>query len=419
MRPEALTSARWGELCDREKAVPAAVHEAVDAILADVETRKDAALREWTEKLDGCDLEDPWLPQEAWNAACARVPSDLQEAIRDNLGRIRAFHEASTAQGHVMETAPGLSLGRIAVPLPRAACYVPGGRAAYPSTVLMTVAPAAIAGVADIIVVTPPDKDGHVPDAVCFAAREAGAHRILRAGGAQAVAAVGHGTARVPRVSVLVGPGNAYVTAAKQKVAGLRTDFPAGPSELLVIADRTSNPHHVALDLAAQAEHDPDAQVVLVATDAGTAEDVCAALDALVPSMERAAIVAASLQHAACFVAPLDDAIAFANDYAPEHLSLAVANPRDVLPRITNAGSVFLGSTPVSLGDYGSGTNHVLPTMGHARLHGGLGVDHFRRWMTWQEATPEGLAHVAPSITRLAAEEGLHGHAAAVTGRLS
>lgn len=418
---QALTEAAAARFIDRAQAVDDAVLERAGAIVAEVRSEGDAALRRWTLQLDGVDLEQPFLDDEAWEAGASACPPEVQAAIDGNLARIQAFHALQTGAEQTLETAPGLTLGRRPVPHAVAACYVPGGRASYPSSVLMTVAPARIAGVERIIVVTPPRPDGTVDPAVLYAARAAGATDVLRAGGAQAIAALAHGTDGIPRADCIVGPGNAYVTAAKRIVGdAVGTDSPAGPSELLVLADASAQPVPIALDLIAQAEHDPDAQCILVTDDAALAAAVADELTARVPVADRADIVAASLRdHGALLVAEsMDAAIDFTNAYAAEHLEIHTADPRATLARTRNAGSIFLGPhTPVPLGDYGSGTNHVLPTMGFARIRGGLAVDDFRKWITWQEATEAGLAAVASDVVTLARAEGLSGHAEAVAGR--
>lgn len=416
-----LDAEAWA-LADRAEDVPAKVVAAARRIVADVRSGGDKALRAFTKKFEGCDLADPFLPQAEWDAAAATVPAEVRTAVDENLARIQAFHRLQAGQAQALEVAPGVRLGRRPVAHEAVACYVPGGRASYPSTAMMTVVPAKVAGCPTIIVATPPRRDGSVDPVVLYAARQAGATHVLRAGGAQAIAALAYGTARVPRVQAIVGPGNAYVTAAKQAVAGhVWTDSPAGPSELLAIADASADPAKVALDLLAQAEHDPDAQVVLVATQRSVADAVRAELVARLPTQARRDIVAASLaDKAVLLVAPsLDEALRFSDAYAPEHLTLMVADPAKALARVRNAGSVFLGPhAPVSLGDYGSGTNHVLPTMGHARVRGGLSVEDFRKWVTWQEVTEAGLARIGPAVATLARAEGLIAHAEAVEERL-
>lgn len=405
---------------ERRKAVPREIRTAAARIVHEVRAGGDVALRHLTKRFDGADLEDPWLSPEDWDRLAQACPAPVQAAIRGNLARIQAFHERQRRDEDTFEVVPGVTLGRRPVPAMRAACYVPGGRASYPSTVLMTVVPARIAAVADIIVTTPPRKDGSIDPAVAYAAQAAGATRILRAGGAQAVAAVAIGTQSIPRVEVVVGPGNAYVTAAKHVLRDeVRTDSPAGPSELLIIADETADARFVAADMMAQAEHDPEAQVILVATDEGLARTVAKELEREAPKAVRSATIEASLRgHGAIIVATLDAAIGFSNDYAPEHLAIVTKDPETVLSSVRHAGSVFLGPwAPVSIGDYGSGTNHVLPTMGFARFTGGLSVDHFRKWITWQEATEQGLQAIADDVTTLADAEGLHAHAEAVRRR--
>lgn len=416
-----LDDAAW-RLADRADDVPSKIVTEARRIVAAVRAGGDAALRDFTKRLDGCDLEDPFLSAAAWAKAAATVPHEVRQAIDDNLRRIRAFHKLQTAKEQKLTVVPGVRLGRRPVALDAVACYVPGGRATYPSTALMTVVPAQVAGCKTIVVATPPQRDGLVDAAVLYAAQQAGATHILRAGGAQAIAALAYGTKRIPRVKAIVGPGNAYVTAAKQAVANqVRIDAPAGPSELLVVADAQANPQRIALDLLAQAEHDPDAQVLLVTPSQTLAESVRTELVRRLPEQARATIIEQSLrEHGGLLVSKdLKEALAFANHYAPEHLSLFVRDPRKALGAIDNAGSIFLGEhAPVSLGDYGSGTNHVLPTMGHARVRGGLCVEDFRKWITWQDVTPTGLRNIGPAVATFAKAEGLLAHANAVEERL-
>ena len=409
-------------LVHRARGVDPEVVQAASLIFEHVRRDRDGALRELTKRFDGADLEDPFLSREDWDAGAEACPPAVRDAIRGNLERIRAFHARQVGGEDVVEVAPGVTLGRRPVPYDAVGCYVPGGRASYPSSVLMTVLPAVLAGVPRIVVATPPRRDGSIDVAVLFAAREAGATHVLRAGGAQAIAALTLGTPAVPAVDAIVGPGNAYVTAAKRMSAEVvHTDAPAGPSELLVLADQTARPRPIALDLVAQAEHDPDAQVLLVTDHAPLADAVAAELEALVPAAARREVVEASLRdHGLLLVADdWDAACSFAERYAAEHLEIHSRDPRADMARVRRAGSVFLGPhSPVPLGDYGSGTNHVLPTMGFARLRGGLSVDDFRTWVTWQEVTPEGLAAIGDDVAVLADAEGLHGHAEAVRARM-
>lgn len=423
-RVRKLDAAAWA-LADRAQAVPATVARDAQAILEQVRTGGDAALRQLTTRFDGCDLPDPFLSNAEWSRAAATVPAALRRAIDANLRRIRAFHQLQVGQPQTLTVEPGVQLGRHAVPFDAVACYVPGGRASYPSTALMTVVPAQLAGCKSIIVATPPRQDGSVDPVVLYAAKKAGATHLLRAGGAQAIAALAYGTAQVPRVQAIVGPGNAYVTAAKQAVAAsgrVRIDSPAGPSELLVVADAQADPARITLDLLAQAEHDPDAQVLLVSTSKTVADAVAQELADRLPSQARRSIIAASLRdHAHLLVAKdLTEALRFVDAYAPEHLTLLVSDPAKTMARVRHAGSIFLGpNAPVSLGDYGSGTNHVLPTMGHATLRGGLSVDDFRKWITWQQVSEAGLRRIGPDVAAVARAEGLVAHAVAVEERLA
>lgn len=422
LTPQRLSEIDGDTLTERAAQLDPAVQERVAAIVADVASDGDDALRRWTLELDGCDMAEPFLADDAWSALADQCPAHVRTAIDGNMRRIEAFHRLQVAEEMTMEVEPGVRLGRRPVPHEVAACYVPGGRASYPSSVLMTVVPARLAGVNDIIVVTPPRADGSIDAAVAYAAQAAGATRILRAGGAQAIAALAHGTATIPRAQAIVGPGNAYVTAAKQLMSDrVSIDSPAGPSELLVLADGEADPTFIAADLVAQAEHDPDAQCILVTDSDALAARVAKELVAQVPAAKRTDIVAASLRdHGALLVADsMDEAIAFANAYAAEHLEIHTRDAQAVAARIQHAGSIFIGPhAPVPIGDYGSGTNHVLPTMGFARNRGGLSVDDFRKWVTWQDVTPEGLAAIADDVMALAEAEGLHGHADAVRRRL-
>ncbi len=405
-------------LLQRAAEVPADVEAAVEAIFMHMQDPR--GLRELTRRFDGADLPIPILSEEDWEASAQACPQEIQEVLRENHARIVRFHEMQVPTASTIEMQSGLRLGRKPVPLASAGCYVPGGRASYPSTVLMTVTPARLAGVQRIVVVTPPRRDGTIDPAVAYAAKLAGATQILRAGGAQAIAAMAFGASGFDPVRAIVGPGNAYVTAAKQRVAGMVvTDPPAGPSELLVLADATANAHNIALDLIAQAEHDPDARVVLVTTDEDLGVAVQKTVATLAADADRAEVLEASLPHGMILLAQdMDEAVDFVNAYAAEHVSIQTADPHALLARIENAGSVFLGQqTPVSLGDYGSGTNHVLPTMGYALLRGGLSVEDFIKWITWQEADQEARKALTPSIAAFARAEGLTNHARAMEER--
>lgn len=400
--------------------------DAVRPLRDAVRTRGDAALRELTEKFDGARLDRLEVPVQERAAALARLPPRVQDALRTAHANVERFHRAQLRESSDVEVVPGLRAGRRHVPLARAGAYVPGGRAVYPSTVLMTVTPAKVAGVREVVVCTPPGPDGHVPDATLAACHLAGADRVFSVGGAQAVFAMAYGTESVPACDKVVGPGNAYVMAAKSLVAGhVGIDSPAGPSEVLVL-HTGSEPAHLARDarfavaeMLAQAEHDPEAACVLVTTDEAFLAEARAALAARLADAPRREVVTASLaKRGALLLAEREEALAFSEAFGPEHLVVLGRAPREDLSRLTNYGSAFLGPwSSVALGDYCSGPNHVLPTAGLSRAFSGLSVDDFLRRPTHQEATPEGLRRLAPVAETLAALEGLPNHAAALALR--
>lgn len=402
---------------------------AVARIIDRVRTGGDAALGELTAELDGAlppSLEiDPMQMADAWLA----IDRGLRSAIDDAAERIRTFHAADRPQDRRVETAPGVVCSVVYQPLGRVGLYVPGGSAPLVSTVLMLAIPARLAGCSEVVLCSPPGPNGAVPPEILAAAGRCGVDRLFCAGGAQAIAAMAYGTETIPRCDKIFGPGNAWVTEAKQQVSldpdGAAIDMPAGPSEVMVIADHSAlagdGATLIAWDLMSQAEHGPDSQVLLVTDSRALAEAVVTRLEALAPSTARAPILQLSLRAARILlVAGLDEALAIADDYAPEHLILNTAEPRALAARVRHAGSVFLGRwTPESLGDYCSGTNHVLPTFGWARSHGALGLGDFLRRMTLQEASPEGLARLGPTAETLARVEGLEAHRMAVTARLN
>lgn len=405
-------------------AAPAGVSEAVSGILAAVRERGDAALVEFTARFDGVALDPSALEVPA--AAVASAPGRLDAEVREALGRARArieaFHRRQLPEGYRLEDAGGNVLGVLVRPLQRVGVYVPGGRAAYPSSVLMGAVPARLAGVEEVVVCTPPGPDGRVDPAVLAAAAEAGVSRVFRVGGAQAVAALAYGTDAVPRVDKIVGPGNVYVTEAKRQVFGaVDIDGLHGPSEVGIVADDGADPAWVAADLIAQAEHDPLAVCVLLTPSADLARAVKEELGHQLAEAPRAKIARAALeaQGALVITADLDEAMELANALAPEHLQLMVADPLPWLERVRHAGAVFLGyDTPVPAGDYAAGTNHVLPTGGTARFFSGLGVADFVKTIDYFYSSPGGVAEWGPASLALAGREGLHGHGAAVARRL-
>ena len=406
------------------QAVSDTLRAGVRAIFEAVVARGDEALRDYTAQFDGVSLDDFEVGAEELEAAAAQVPAAVQAAILEAAARIEAFHRAGITQPYEVETAPGLLCQRVQRPINRVGLYVPAGSAPLPSTALMLCIPARLAGCGEIILCTPPRADGSADPAVLLAARQAPGLRVFKLGGAQAIAAMALGTPTVPRCDKLFGPGNAYVDAAKQLAArrpgGPAIDLPAGPSELMVIADAGANPAFVAADLLSQAEHGPDSQVLLLSDDRALLDAVDAALAAQLSTLPRAAIARAALAGSPAILVPdLAAAFAIANDYAPEHLSLALRAPRAWLDQVASAGSVFLGDwTPETLGDYCSGSNHVLPTGGHARAWSGLSVAAFRKSIAVQEASRDALAEAGPCAATLARAEGLQAHARAVELRL-
>jgi histidinol dehydrogenase len=398
------------------------VTDTVSSILEDVKTNGDVALRQYTKQFDGVDIDDIEVDSRTIEAALDTVDPDLLVHLRTAADNIRAFHQAQLGESQwFMESSPGVMLGQKTTPLAVVGAYVPGGRASYPSTALMTVIPAKVAGVKNVVICTPPGPDGVNPLTLA-AAHIAGADHVYQVGGVQAVGGMAYGTETVPAVYKIVGPGNVYVTAAKMMVRDrCEIDFPAGPSEVLIIADDTANPLFIAADMLAQAEHDPNAVSVLVTTSADVAEKVKASLLEMTETAVRKEIIQQSLENAAILVADsLEDCIDYSNKFAPEHLEIITADDEKVLEEITNAGSIFLGQyTPVSVGDYASGTNHVLPTAGYGRIYSGLNVDHFIKKSTIQKLSREGLAKLEGTITSLAEAEGLSAHAEAVRKRLS
>lgn len=406
------------------QAVSETLREGVRAIFDAVASRGDDALREYTMQFDGVRLEDFEVGAAEFAAAAAQVTPEVQAAIVEAAARIEAFHSAGITQPYEVETAPGLLCQRVQRPIKRVGLYVPAGSAPLPSTALMLCIPARLAGCGEVILCTPPRADGSADPAVLLAARQAPGLRVFKLGGAQAIAAMALGTASVPRCDKLFGPGNAWVDEAKRQTAqlsgGLAIDMPAGPSEVLVIADAGANAAFVAADLLSQAEHGPDSQVLLLTDSAALLDAVAVEVDVQLARLPRADIARHALAASRLvLVRDIEQAIAVSDAYAPEHLILAVREPRDWLARIHNAGSIFLGDwTPEALGDYCSGSNHVLPTGGAARAWSGLSVASFQKAITVQEASRGGIANAGPCAATLAHAEGLQAHARAVELRL-
>ncbi|HKQ13751.1 MAG TPA: histidinol dehydrogenase [Steroidobacteraceae bacterium] len=403
----------------------AEIHARVREIINDVRASGDAAALEFTRRFDGVTLSAIEVTTAEFAAAETALDSEQRQAIDRAIANVRRFHEAQIGTPLRVETAPGVVCERQFRPIDAVGLYVPAGVAPLPSAAIMLAVPARIAGCPTRIICTPPRRDGTADPAVLTIANLCGVRRVFKLGGAQAIAAMAYGTQSVPKVDKIFGPGNSWVTAAKLQVAndpdGAALDLPAGPSEVLVVADATARADFVAADLLAQAEHSVDAQVVFVTTSSALAEATATQIEAQMQKLGRADTLRKSIEHARLFVVDtIDTAIEVSNAYAPEHLILQIANARDWLPKVRNAGSVFLGAwTPETMGDYCSGTNHVLPTYGFARAYSGLSLHDFVKRMTVQELTSDGLRELGPTAITLAALEGLDAHANAVRVRLA
>ena len=410
---------KYGEVKDEEifaRTLPTDnVADAVAEILTAVRQEGDKALLAFEKRFDGAELSSLLVSEEEIRQALTLVEPEFLEILKEAAANIRAFHEKQKRTSFLINDRPGVVMGQKIIPLDRVGLYVPGGTAAYPSTVLMDAIPAKIAGCRELIITTPPRRDGTVNPVILAAAAIAGVDTIVKAGGAQAIAALAYGTETVPRVDKIVGPGNAYVAEAKKQVFGkVAIDMISGPSEILIVADGGSNPRHVAADLLSQAEHDRNASAVLVTDSMALAQAVAQALEDQIPALDRAAIARDSIDNNGKIIVAdsLLRAIDIANAIAPEHLELCVDNPFDYLDAIRHAGSVFLGrNCPEALGDYFAGPNHTLPTGGTARFSSPLSVDDFVKKTQYTYFTADALAAVAPKVARFAQQEGLTGHA--------
>jgi len=397
------------------------VIQPVQEIIANVQENKDKALHDYTLKFDKADITDLMVPVETIKDSVNHISPKLRQALEDAAENISKFHKAQIPSDWTMIVKDGVKAGQIIRPLERVGCYIPGGRAAYPSSILMTVIPAKIAGVKEIICCTPPDKDGNISNEILAAAYIAGADKIYKVGGAQAIAAMAYSTETIPSVDKIVGPGNIFVATAKKLVYGdVDIEFPAGPSEMLALVDHTANPSYMATELLSQAEHDPNAATIMVSTSREVAEETVKYVKQYLEEQERKEIIEESLtKYSHILVADnMQDAIDFTNAYAPEHLVIVTEDYYKTLESINNAGSIFLGNlTPVAGGDYGSGTNHVLPTSGGARMYSGLSADSFIKKPTIQELSPEGVMNIKDMVVNLAEAEGLYAHALSIKKR--
>lgn len=413
---------QWQELLKRPVMNTESLFGTVQGIIDRVKAEGDEAVLQYEMQFDKVSLSALTVSSEEFDEAENLIDEELKAAIRLAAENISAFHAAQRFVGKKVETQPGVTCWQKAVPIEKVGLYIPGGTAPLFSTVLMLAVPACIAGCREIVLCTPPGKDGKVHPAVLFAARVAGVQRVFKAGGVQAIAAMAYGTESIPKVYKIFGPGNQYVTAAKQLVSlrDVAIDMPAGPSEVEVLADATANPVFVAADLLSQAEHGVDSQAVLITTSKELQQAVKDEVERQLDLLPRKEIAARSLANSKLIVVKdMEEAVEMTNAYAPEHLIVETENYMAVAEQIVNAGSVFLGAlTPESAGDYASGTNHTLPTNGYAKAYSGVSLDSFIRKMTFQEIKPEGLCKIGPAIEVMAANESLDGHKNAVSVRL-
>lgn len=418
-----LSESKLQELCLRNADEDNLIRERVEAIISAVKTNGDTALRAYAEQFDQVDLEDLCIGKDELQALAQTVPDFQKKAITAAYNNIQTFHLSQVIKEDVIETMPGVSCWRDTRPIEKVGLYIPGGTAVLPSTFLMLGIPARIAGCHEIVVCSPPQKDGKVNPFIAYCATLLNIDKIYLVGGAQAIAAMAYGTESITKVNKIYGPGNQYVTTAKsiiQSSTQTAIDMPAGPSEVLIIADESSNPAFVAADLSAQAEHGVDSQVVLVTTSTKIADAVIIELERQVPLLPRAKIASQAFKNSyVLLVDTLSEAMKFSNEYAPEHLILATDKWESLIDNILNAGSVFLGNyTPESAGDYASGTNHTLPTSSYAKSYSGVSVDSFVKKITFQHISEKGLQNLGATVEILAELEGLHAHKNAVTVRL-
>lgn len=399
------------------------IEEKVLSIMRDVRERGDVAVREYTEKFDGVKVNDFVVTEEEFSTAENVLEEKLKLAIHLAKKNIEKFHAAQKSEPVKIETMPGVFCWRKNLPIEKVGLYIPGGSAPLFSTILMLVVPAQLAGCREITLCTPPSKDGSIHPAILFAAKLCGVKTVLKIGGVQAIAAMAYGTETISASYKIFGPGNAWVTCAKQLLSreGIAIDLPAGPSELAVYVDATVPPSFVAADLLSQAEHGADSQVLVVSMDKNVLENVMQEVETQLAALPRKEIATAALQKShAILVEDAEQAMRLLNDYAPEHLILACKNAEELSQQVINAGSVFLGAwSPESAGDYASGTNHTLPTNGYARAWSGVSLDSFVKKVTFQELTQEGLQNIGPAVEAMAEAEGLAAHKNAVTIRLN
>ncbi|SDZ86790.1 histidinol dehydrogenase [Arachidicoccus rhizosphaerae] len=413
---------QWESLVSRPTLDNLSLVDKVSAVLKAVKSEGDEAILRYTQEFDQVSLSEFSVSAEELEKAATLISTDLKNAIQIAASNIEAFHAKQSQDIPAMETQPGVSCWRKSVGIEKVGLYIPGGSAPLFSTILMLGIPAKLAGCKEVILCSPPDKEGNLHPAILFAARLVGITQVFKIGGVQAIGAMAFGTASVPKVYKIFGPGNQYVTCAKELIqrTGTAIDMPAGPSEVLVLADETANPVFVAADLLSQAEHGPDSQALLITTSKDLAISVEKEVQVQLDQLPRKDIAAKALQHSKLIVVKsMKEAIDLSNQYASEHLIISTNNPEEVASQIVNAGSIFLGNySPESVGDYASGTNHTLPTNGYATAYSGVSLDSFVRKITFQKLTKEGLEGIAQTVVTMAEAEGLRAHAAAVTRRL-
>lgn len=411
----------WNTLLKRPSQDFTTVRNTVQDILNDVKQRGDAALKDYTKRFDNIELDSFLVNEEEWQTA-NRINEDLKEAIQLAIKNVTTFHSAQQQPVEKIETMPGVICWRKSVAIDKVGLYIPGGTAPLFSTLIMLGMPAIIAGCKEIILCTPPQKNGAVHPAVLYAAQQIGINKIYKTGGAQAIAAMAYGTETINKVYKIFGPGNQYITCAKMLVnaEGIAIDMPAGPSEVAIMADETADANFIAADLLSQAEHGKDSQVILVSNNEAVITKTIKALQDQLDALPRKTIATEALQNSkAILVHDLDEAIELMNEYAPEHLIISCDNAAAIAELITNAGSVFLGHySPESVGDYASGTNHTLPTNGFAKAYSGVSLDSFYKKITFQQLSKKGLQNIGNAVTTLAKAEGLQAHANAVMVRL-
>ncbi|MGN0213868.1 MAG: histidinol dehydrogenase [Muribaculaceae bacterium] len=413
----------WQQLMTRAALNTDELQAVVSDIISDVKARGDVALRDYARRFDGVELGDLRVSEAEIAEASTLVSEELKQAIAVAAGNIERFHRAQTMQPIVVETVPGVRCEQRAVAIANVGLYIPGGNSPLFSTVLMLAVPARLAGCKHIVLCTPPGKNGKVHPAILYAAQYAGATEIYKVGGAQAVAAMAYGTESIPRVSKIFGPGNRFVMEAKMQVSrnAVAIDMPAGPSEVMIIADGNADAEFVASDFLSQAEHGPDSQSILLTTDESLAERLPGVIEACLAKLPRQEMMRRSLSHShVILLADDDEMMAFANEYAPEHLIINTANADELAERVQNAGSVFIGAySPESAGDYASGTNHTLPTSGYAKAYSGVNIDSFTKKITFQRLTRDGLRTIGSAVEVMAENEDLMAHRMAVTVRMS